>query len=509
MYGSLRRQALESRKAHESTKTMSRKAKARLEASTVASPGISPAGSRSSSRAARLGSHPNSAHGSVDGSHASPSPPRLFQSSEGSEDEDDEDDEEELIKGLSKLVDTINNRDFAKASSEGRATHLKTLANSLAANYYGDDDRQMAKIIPTLLKCASDGTDAPTTIPAVRSLAIILVTVRNPSGDLYAEVRDHLKACVEDSSSSQGQAAAIGALACAAYFGAASLEEIEEILDYYLEIVATDGKAVDAADNAEVVTAAIQYWSFLSTFLEVDVDKFNDALTTFVDQLDSTSPEVLVAAGQAIALIYEKEYVPNVGDVNDIKDGTVDEDEEMRIKPAFRRSNWAHAHLIHSRDDRALKAKLEDLAKARMRHAKRETQKLLHATFRDIGSAVNMPWRGPAFGFPREEIALGGPRATVGYGPRGGDRVPVERWWQQLRIEAVRALLKSGTREHYLRNPAVGEILAPAAMPRSRFTRRDGDENEVVFDKTGVSEVTKIADQPAYGDVSAEESDEE
>jgi hypothetical protein len=506
MYGSLRRQALESRKTHESTKTMSRKAKARLEASTIASPGISPAGSRSSSRAARLESRPNSARASADGSHASASPPRLFQSSEGSEDDDDEDDEEELIRGLSKLVDTINNRDFAKASSEGRATHLKTLANSLAANYYGDDDRQMAKIIPTLLKCVSDGTDAPTTIPAIRSLAIILITVRNPSGDLYAEVRDHLKACVEDPSSSQGQATAIGALACAAYFGGASLEEIEEILDYYLEIVATDGKSVDAPDNAEVVTAAAQYWSFLSTFLEVDVDKCSDALDTFAEQLDSTSPEVLVAAGQAIALIYEKEYVPNVGDVNNIRDSAVDEDEEMRIKPAFRRSNWAHAHLIHSPDDRELKAKLADLAKARMRHAKREVQKLLHSMFRDVGSSVDKPWRGPGFGFPRDDTTLAGPRATVGYSPHGGDRVPVERWWQQLRIEALRALLKGGMREHYLRNPAVGEILAPAATPRSRFARRGGDsEEEIVFGEAGVSEVARIADQPTYGDVSEEE----
>jgi hypothetical protein len=366
----------------------------------------------------------------------------------------------------------------------------------------------MAKIIPTLLKCVSDGTSAATAVPAIRSLAIILITVRNPSGDLYAEVRDHLKACVEDPASSQGQSAAIGALACAAYFGGASQEEIEEILDYFHEIVATDGKSVDAPDNAEVVTAAIQHWSFLSTFLDVDVDKFNEALNTFDEQLESTSPEVLVAAGQAIALIYEKEYVPNVGEVHNIQDGAVDEDEEMRIKPAFKRSNWAHAHLIHSPDDRALKAKLAELAKARMRHTKREVQKSLHGIFRDVGGSVDKPWRGPAFGFPRDDGALAGPRSTVGYGPRGGDRVPVLRWWQLLRIEALRALLKGGTREHYLRNPAVGEILAPAATPRSRFTHRGGEgegEQEVVFGEDGVAEVARIADQPAYGDVSEDE----
>jgi hypothetical protein len=306
---------------------------------------------------------------------------------------------------------------------------------------------------------------------------------------------------VEDPSSAQGQAAAIGALACAAYFGGASLEEIEEILDYYLEIVSTDGKSVDASDNAEVVAAAIQYWSFLSTFLEVDVDKFNDALSIFTEQLDSTSPEVLVAAGQAIALIYEKEYIPNVGDVDDIKPGPVDDEEEMRIKPAFRRSNWAHARPIHSGDDRDLKAKLANLAKARMRHSKREVQKTLHGVFRDVGASVDRPWRGPGFGFPRDEAALGGPRATVGYGPRGGDRVPVQRWWQLLRIEALRALLKGGMREHYLRNAAVGEILAPASAPRSRFARRGGD-GEVVFGDAGVEEVGPIAEQPSYGDMS-------
>src|SRR5206468_3848065 len=82
------------------------------------------------------------------------------------------------------------------------------------------------------------------------------------------------------------------------------------VMTFLLEIASSDGAFIDADDSADVVAAALNTYAFLVTQVDDVEHESEDAVATFLDQLDADDAKVQIAAGENIALQYEKCYTP-------------------------------------------------------------------------------------------------------------------------------------------------------------------------------------------------------
>jgi hypothetical protein len=100
------------------------------------------------------------------------------------------------------------------------------------------------------------------------------------------------------------------AIAC---FIAGTQADAYELLQFFSDIIATNGKNINAPNEGDVVAAALNAYGFLYTGLwdgrkRVDMrtrDEFERAMPMHVKQLESSTMEVRVASGENIALMFE------------------------------------------------------------------------------------------------------------------------------------------------------------------------------------------------------------
>ncbi|KAL1912995.1 hypothetical protein Sste5344_001082 [Sporothrix stenoceras] len=128
---------------------------------------------------------------------------------------------------------------------------------------------------------------------------------------------------------------ALQALTVLVIVGSGLRPDVEEVANFLLNIVATDGKPVHYLDSASVVACALDIWTFAASFLftfklldddDDDSDCDSDSglededkevnktyfytqgkhiLEVLVDQLDSTDVSVRISTSTAIALLFE------------------------------------------------------------------------------------------------------------------------------------------------------------------------------------------------------------
>ncbi|TLD38738.1 putative phosphatidate cytidylyltransferase [Venturia nashicola] len=458
----LRRQALES------GKTVSRKQKAKLLSarssatnSPFASPGVSPAGSRAASR----------------------NPSRQV-----SEDEDDDSDElassvasldlgtgsfaqfdsapeevwqHELREISEQIIErSRNKRNTGEAREEIMAIYTNILRAQYAAEEVGAD---LAELVPALLKSVKAGSGEREAVFALRALAMTILTTGE---EIYDEVHQALRNRIQDDSSPAAQEAAIHALGVAAYFGGAGIEGTDDTMDYFLDIIETDGEHIGATDNGPVVAAALQEWGFLATQFGDLEGKTGRPLECFENQLESTDLHVLQAAGENIALLYEQSYKRSTED-DESKDKSSAED-EFEVGD-FRRVHWKKAYDVYPGNEFGLKSSLADLARSSARHLGKEKRKELHKTFSDVLHTVEHPWRGPRFSTALDEnmTAYMGHRLSVRYGRDGV--MTVNRWWKLHRYEAIKRVVGPGFLTHYTLNQTVREALSLGLNSGAQF----------------------------------------
>jgi Interferon-related developmental regulator (IFRD) len=502
---SLRRQAMDHRKKLESSKTVSRKAKARLETST-SSPILSAQNSRPTSRApSRTASHggagdsrPGSQHGSAPGSTqgsraASPSgSATLHSSAVPSEESDDFDDTGEISGGIEHFVETMKDRDFFKGSSETRAQVLRSYANMLCQTGAEDSEDQLEEMVPILIRCIhkDSGDTARHALRAIAATSIICENINN----LFTSVRESIMKCLIEAESAEVKVSALQTFGATAFFGGASSDQVETTMGFLMHVVQSDGEYVDETDNAEVVCTAIDQWAFLSTLLEPDETTFHIAVEAFSEQLDSSAPEVLLAAANAIGLLSEQQYVPRkldawnkpVGSAEDraeLATNDPDHDLEAALLPKYQQWAWSREYAIFQGLDAEVRSKVREIAASSMRKTRKDVRRELHAVARDVLHTLEHPWRGPRFS-----------TALVGEGEGGqkwlGHRLVksglvIDRWWKLHRYNAIRRVLQGGIQVHLEGSSSVAEALRDELMPTSRFRKSvDGeDEDELVQDR--------------------------
>jgi hypothetical protein len=380
----------------------------------------------------------------------------------------------------------MTDRDFFKGSSETRAQVLRSYANTLCQNGAEDSEEQLEEMLPILIRCVNkdSGDGARHALRAIAATAIICDNMTN----LFTDVREPILSCVSESESTEVKVAAIHAFGATTYFGAAESHQVEASMGFLVQIIQSDGEYVDAMDNAEVVCASIEEWAFLSTLLEPDEAKFHQALESFVDQLDSSAPEVLLAAADTIGLLSEQQYVPRPLDAWNRPAGSSDDramsaaidpdhnhDLEVALAPQYQQWAWRRAHAIFQGLEPDVRARLRELAGSSMRKTRKDVRRELHAVARDVLHALDHPWRGPRF-----STALAGDTESQRWlGHRlVKSGLVIDRWWKLHRYNAIRRILQGGIRVHLEDSPSVAEALRDALMPPSRFVTLDDDDED-------------------------------
>jgi len=278
------------------------------------------------------------------------------------------------------------------------------------------------------------------------------MTILTTEEEIFEEVHQPLRSRIQDSSSSTGQEAAIHALGIAAFFGGADIQDTEDIMDYFLDIIETDGEHIDALDNGAVVAAALQEWGFLATqFKELD-GKTERPLECFENQLESSVLAVQQAAGENIALLYEQSFKRSSEDDEGPGDSSHEDEYE---RGTFQRSHWNKTYDVYPGNEFNLKSTLADLSRSSARHLGKDKRKDLHKTFTDVLHTVEHPWRGPRFStaLNPEMTAYMGHRLVVRFGKDGV--FTVDRWWKLHRYEAIKRVIGPGFLTHFTLNPVV------------------------------------------------------
>ena len=346
------------------------------------------------------------------------------------------------------------------STNQGRERAYKNYVHLLTAQYAEEEiDGKEDELVIAFLKSIREERSEKEAILAAKALAITIIT--SPLESIYEAASSPLKRSISASPSTRVQTAAIHTLGTCAFYSGAVDEEILSVMDYLLDIVSTDGATIDATDAPEPVTAALEEYTFLATLIDDMSAQSSDAVEVFVDQLSSTSSPVQIAAGEAVALLYEKSfklwkpdedpplstYAPN--DIFSDPDFDLDDSGPkcVRLYPAYSRTDT----LLHT---------LSQLANAHSHHLSKAAKKDLRSSFADIMTSVTYPTRaGPKFqnAIDQETGKRYGSRMTVKVHKEGVMRI--DRWWKLVRLAGLRRVLQGGFVGHYEQNRVVFETL--------------------------------------------------
>ena len=283
-----------------------------------------------------------------------------------------------------------------------------------------------------------------------------MTLITSPSDIIYDTAANPLKRTISDSASLPTKTAAIHALGTCTFYGGASDDEILENISYLLEIISSDGDFIEASDDPDTVTAALEEWGFLATLLEDLSEDTEDAMDAFVEQLSSSALSVQIAAGENIALLYEKSYTPLEEDetLSEHSDEDVLEDpEETPGVPKFVKRYTAYRRtdqLVHT---------LSELSSLSTRKLSKKDKKHMHTSFADILNSVENPTRGPRYqnAINHETGKRYGSRMVVRIHQDGV--MKIDKWWKLHRLEGLRRVLQGGFVGHYEKNAVVFESL--------------------------------------------------
>ncbi|KAI9849091.1 MAG: hypothetical protein M1837_005321 [Sclerophora amabilis] len=356
--------------------------------------------------------------------------------------------------------DGLNDRiaqivDRKRSSITGREESLMAYVRlSTARNVQEVIHGRIDELVSAFLKSVKAESSEKETSLALKALVLTLVT--EPSDTIYDLIYNQLQRTISDSESNTVKTAAIRALGTSAFYGGASDEEIQSVMDQFLEIIESDGNSIGAGDSGDVVTAALEEWGFLATQLEDLEDASEAAMEAFVEQLESAEPEVQIAAGENIALIYEKSYTELEEDEELDSSDEDAEDPEDNAAPGG--PKMVKRYSPYRRVDQ-LRHQLAALASVSSRRLSKKDRKSLHTNFADILNSVENPTRGPRYqtAVNSETGRRYGSRMTVRIHKTGV--MKIDKWWKLHRLQALRRILGGGFVVHYEKNEVVFDTL--------------------------------------------------
>ena len=338
-------------------------------------------------------------------------------------------------------------------STQEREERYMYFARALTAHYSAEFLH--GHVLP-LLDAAGKSVKAESsereTLMALKVISLIAVTTADES--IYENIAPVLRRAIENSQSRPTKSAAIYTLGTCTFFGGAGDEGILDEMNFLLEIISSDGVSVDAADDENVVTAACEEFGFLATELDDLEGESEDFIEALIDQFDASDAGVQIAAGENIALLYEKSYTPQEDDESDLEDANQQEigdsssDDDLSGPKLVKRYDP-----YHNKHD--VLAKATALASLSGHKVNRKSKRDIHKSFNAIAATIENPRLGPHYN-----------KATGGHYGRSKVRIHtegemhVDRWWKLLRLKALRRVLQGGFVNHYFEgNRAVLDTL--------------------------------------------------
>lgn len=431
MHDNLRRRALES------GKTVSNKAKSK-NSSKASSRANSTTNSRTNSR---LHSRDASDDEDMGGNLSDDTNMSINSIDELLESDDFNEQTTDVMKQeLSKTIDDLLERKGSSVNS--REESLTSYVRCLTSHYLADMlYGRVNDILSALLKSIKAETTEKETTLALRGIALTAITIADDN--LYELVSPQIKRTISDSAYPHVKAIAIDTLAAITSFGGADDAEIEETMTFLLEVVSSDGSFIGADDNSEVVTAACIAYGFLATQLDdVEADS-EDAIATFLDQLDADDTKVQIAAGENIALLYEKSYTPREEDEDSEDDEEAEDDETSSDEDTPSGGMAGDKNLIKRynayHNTPQVLDKIHSLASLSTKSLARKDRRNLHQSFATIGLTVE----NPRIGLRTNSAS----KMTIRIHREG--EMKVDKWWKLMRLNAIRRLLGGGFVNHY------------------------------------------------------------
>ncbi|KAL4757506.1 IFRD domain-containing protein [Aspergillus foveolatus] len=448
----LRRQVLES------GKTMSRKA-ASKEGSRRTSRASSAQNSHHSSRnASRQASDDEDAGNLSDDTAVS------LGSFDDFENVDVEKDNSNWAQELLEVVDDILDRKRSSVLSreENYAAYCR-----LSKFHYVEESirRRVPDLLAAFARSIKSETSVRETTLAMRALELLAITATDNT--IFEHAEPLLTRTIRDSTSDAIKVAAIHCLGTCTMFGGGGDEAIEDQMTFFLDIVASDGQSIDAQDGAAAcVTAALQEWGFMATEIDDLESESEEYIQIFMDQLSSGDPSVQIAAGENIALLYERSYTPqehwtDEGEEDSNGENSLDSESEEQVYHTGpkRVKRYSPYH-----DTPELERQLQSLATVHSKRINKRDKRDLHKNFASIRATVADPRCGPMH-------SDHGSKLTVKIGRQG--IMHIDRWWKWIRLNSLRRVLQGGFAVHYFEgNRAVLDNLPVMMVRRQTGDRR-------------------------------------
>jgi hypothetical protein len=360
---------------------------------------------------------------------------------------------------LSERIEQILDR--KRSSVAGREESLAAYCRLLTYRFLGEElEGKVDGLVAAMLKSIKTEPSEKEAAHALKALGLTLVT--SPSHHLYEAIYPVLKTSIADSPSETVKAAAIHALSTAILYSGASTSEISSTMSHLLEIVESDGQSVDAPDSGPVVTAALEEWGLLATHLDDISEDSQDAIDAFIEQLESSDPAVQIAAGENIALCYEKSYTEQESDDDSPGSASASDEEESAVPRTGPRMIKRYA--AYRRTDQ-LTHQLRSLSTLTSHRLSKKDKKDLHTNFADILNSVEYPTRGPRYqtALNQETGRRYGSRMVVRIHRKGVMRI--DTWWKLMRLKGLRRVLGGGFVVHYEANEVVWDQLPVMVTP--------------------------------------------
>lgn len=392
---------------------------------------------------------------------------------------------------LSEQIQLIVDR--KRSSVQGREDTYATFCRLAKFHYVEEHLRSHAdELLAAFCKSIKLESSPRESSLALRALELLVITVDDNT--IYENAEPLLARTIRDSTSNGVKEAAIHCLGACAMFGGAGDDGIMEQMTFLLDIIASDGYSIDAADDPNTVCAALQQWGFLATEIDDLESESEDAIQIFMDQLNSSDSNVQIAAGENIALLYEKSYSPQEDDEDEPEDDAEEasEDEEEEEEEADGEGDRLIKRYNAYHNTPELEHQLHQLATVHGKWISRHDRKSLHANFTSILTTVQNPRHGPAYNRAIDQSTNRhyGSRVTVKIGREGV--MNIDRWWKWIRLHSLRRLLEGGFAEHYFQGnrsvldnlPVMVSMAAPSG--RGRWDSRKAAKPRTSHRWTGV-----------------------
>ncbi|KAJ5780923.1 Interferon-related developmental regulator N-terminal [Penicillium paradoxum] len=476
------------RQIFESGKTVSRKAASR-EASRTNSPASSKPSSRQGSR--------NASRAPSDEEDSGFLSDETSMSIGSLDDENPEQDNPDWEQELGDRVQEILDR--KRSSVQGREEALQAFCRLTKYHYAVEE---IHAVVGDLLAAFERSVRTEISVReatlGLRSIELLVVSAFDNT--VYENTEPLLTRTIRDSASPLVKTAAINCLGACTIFGGAGEDGILEQMGFFLDIVASDGQSIDATDDPTVVTAAIQQWGFLATEIDDFEEESEEAIQIFMDQLGSSDSVVQIAAGENIALLYEKSYSPQEDDDDDDESMGSNEDIDEHVHETttgpklIKRYNAYH-------NTPELESQLQNLATIHGKQISKRDKKSLHSNFASILTTVENPRRGPRYNTAIDQNTNRhyGSTLTVKIGRHGA--MTIDRWWKWMRLTALRRILQGGFSEHYFQgNRAVLNSL-PVMM-------RMADQGHGSMDRQSARKAARMRNSRRWAAQQSDDDDE-